>query len=206
VTAALGDTGGVTSEVADDVAARPPTPPAPTPTKRKHGRETAADMLRTLAVIMLLVVPMWFLAQPPDSDEQRVRVVDPAGDLAAFQAEVPQAPVPAALPQTWRATSSTLQREPDALRIGYVTPDGEYAEFAASTAERAEYLAEITGEEAAQLDAVQVDGVAWEQYRDADGSLSLVRSYGPAVVVVGSLRSSADLAELRALAASLQLR
>ena len=187
----------------DDVAARPPARSAPAP--RKHGRETAADMLRTLAVIMLLVVPMWFLAQPPDSDEQRIRVVDPSADLAAFQTEVPQAPVPVALPETWRATSSTLQQEPDALRVGYVTPQGEYAEFAASTAEPDEYLTEMTGAKSAALDDVQVDGVAWEQYRDADGSLSLVRSYGPAVVVIGSLRSSADLAELRTLAASLEL-
>ena len=178
---------------------RPSAPP-----QRKHGRETAADMLRSLALIMLLVVPMWFLAQPPDSDEQRVRVVDPAGDVAAFRAEVPQAPVPPALPEEWQPTSSTLQVDPDALRIGYVTPDGEYAEYAASTDERPELLAELTGEKAAQLDPVQVDGASWQQYRDGDGSLSLVRSYGPAVVVVGSLRSTAQLAELQALAASLE--
>jgi hypothetical protein len=187
---------GVTDEVAGRTRASAP--------QRKHGRETAADMLRSLAVIMLLVVPMWFLAQPPDSDEQRVRVVDPAGDVAAFRAEVPQAPVPAALPEEWQPTSSTLQADPDALRIGYVTPDGEYAEYAASTDERPELLAELTGEKAAQLDPVQVDGASWQQYRDGDGSLSLVRSYGPAVVVVGSLRSTAQLPELQALAASLE--
>ena len=178
---------------------------APAPPQRRRGRETAADMIRTLAVIMLLVVPMWFLAQPPDSDERRVRVVDPTGDVAAFRAQVPQAPVPAGLPKAWQPTSSTLQADPDALRIGYVTPDGEYAEYAASTGEPGKYLPEIVGRKAAQLEAVQVDGASWEQYRDGDGSLSLVRPYGPVVVVIGSLRSSAPLAELQALAASLEL-
>ena len=200
----------MTSDVADradDVAGRADAAAQlPSSVKRKRGRETAADMIRTLAVIMVLVVPMWFLAQPPDSDEQTLRAVDPAGDLAAFRAQVPQAPVPAALAEAWQPTSSTLQRDPDALRVGYVTPEGDYAEYAASTAERAEYLPEIAGEQASALDTVTVDGVAWEQLRDRDGSLSLVRSYGPVVVVVGSLRSTADLEELKALAASLEPR
>ena len=175
--------------------------PAPSVGK-KRGRETAADMLRSLAVVLVLVVLMWFLAQPPDSDEQPIRVVDPTADVAAFGATVPAAPVPTGLPETWRPTSSTLLSDPDALRIGYVTAEGEYAEYAASTAPAQEFLPDITGK-GEQLAPREVAGQTWERYEAADGSVSLVREYGSVLVVVGTTRATAELAELEVLAASL---
>ncbi len=188
----MSDTGGVPSDVQE----------RPAPAKKKRGRETAGDMLRSLAVVMVLVVMMWWLAQPPDDDEQPLRTVDPSTDVAAFTADVPSAPVPTGLPEQWRSTSSTLGA--GSLRIGWVTPDGEYAEYAASTAPGDEFLEDIAGAKAEQVEPLQVDGEAWEQYREADGSLSLVRSYGEALVVVGSKRATADVAELEALAGSLR--
>jgi hypothetical protein len=161
-------------------------------------------MLRSLGVVMVLVVSMWFLAQPPDSDEAEVRTVDPSTDVAAFTADVPSAPVPTGLPERWRSTSSTLAA--DTLRIGWVTPDGEYAEYAASTLPAEEFLPDMTGDEARPGDPVQVAGQTWESYREADGSLSLVRSYGSALVVVGTKRATAEPAELEVLAGSLQTR
>jgi hypothetical protein len=170
---------------------------------KKRGRETTGDMFRSLGVVLLFVVLLWFLAQPPDSDEQEIRVIDPAGDVAAFAADVPTAPVPTGLPEQWRATSATVLREPSGLRVGYVTPSGSYAEYAASTAPREDYLPEITGDEAVRLEPVQVAGSTWEQYRDGDGSLSLVRSFDGTTVVVGTLRASAPLDELETLASAL---
>ena len=159
-------------------------------------------MLRSLAVVMVLVVMMWWLAQPPDDDEQPLRTVDPSADVAAFTADVPAAPVPTGLPEQWRSTSSTLGA--GSLRIGWVTPEGEYAEYAASTAPADEFLEDIAGAKAEQVEPLQVDGEAWEQYREADGSVSLVRSYGEALVVVGTKRATADVAELEVLAGSLR--
>jgi len=159
-------------------------------------------MLRSLAVVMVLVVMMWFFAQPPDSDERELRTVDPSADVAAFRADVPSAPVPDGLPERWRSTSSTLTA--DGLRIGWVTPDGEYAEYAASRLPADQFLPDITGVEARRIEPLQVDGQAWERYRDADGSVSLVRSYGPALVVVGTTRATAELPELEVLVGSLR--
>jgi hypothetical protein len=173
----------------------------PAPVKKKRGRESAGDMLRSLAVVMVLVVMMWFLAQPPDEDEQALRTVDPAADVAAFTADVPSAPVPTGLPESWRSTSSTLGA--DSLRIGWVTPDGEYAEYAATTSTDEDALPDLTGVGAERVEPLDVDGQPWEQYREADGSVSLVRSYGPARVVVGSKRGTAGTAELQELAGSL---
>lgn len=174
---------------------------APAAVKKKRGRETVTDMLRSLGVVLVLVVAMWFLAQPPDSDEQAVRVVDPAPDVAAFTTDAPTAPVPAGLPESWRPTSSTVTV--DGLRIGYVTPDGEYAEYAASTAPAQQFVPDATGARATRLAPREIAGQDWEQYRDRDGSLSLVRSAGPVVVVVGTQRSTSTLAELEILVASL---
>ena len=170
--------------------------------KKKRGLESAGDMLRSLGVVMVLVLMMWWLAQPPDSDEQELRTVDPSGDVAAFQADVPSAPAPAGLPERWRSTSSTLTA--DGLRIGWVTPDGEYAEYAASTVPADEARPDLTGPKAEQVGPLQVGGQAWEQYREADGSVSLVRSYGSTLVVVGTTRATADVAELEVLAGSLR--
>ena len=175
--------------------------PAPV---RKRGRESAGDMLRSLGVVLVLVVLMWFFAQPPDSDEQRVRVVDPSPDIAAFTADVPTAPVPEGLPESWRPTSSTYT--PDALRIGYVTPEDEYAEYSASTAPAGEFVRDATGRRATRLGPREIAGQTWQQYRDPDGSLSLVRSYGPVNVVVGTQRASSTLAELEVLVESLATR
>jgi hypothetical protein len=171
----------------------------PTPRKRKRGRETAADMVRSLGLVMLAVVPVWFFAQAPDSDEVELREVDPRGAVRAFAADVPTVPVPGTLPSGWRATSSSYDGGQRALRVGWVTPQEQYAEYSASTAEREEFLEETVGEQVERVGAVTVDGDAWEQYREEDGSLSLVRSYGDVTVVVGTRRATAALAELEVL-------
>lgn len=158
-------------------------------------------MLRSLGVVLVLVLMMWFLAQPPDSDERQLRTVDPSADIAAFRADTPSAPAPTGLPGTWRSTSSTLT--PDSLRIGWVTPGGEYAEYAASSRPAREFLPDVTGAQAELVEPLQVDGQPWQQYREADGSVSLVRSYGATLVVVGTKRTTADVAELQVLAGAL---
>ena len=170
--------------------------------KKKRGRETAGDMVRSLGLVMAGVVVVFFFAQPPDSDTERIRPVDAAGDISALRADVPAAPVPGDLPDRWVSTVSSLTGEPRGLRIGYNTPSGEYAEYAASTAPADQSVEDLTGR-GERLDPVDVGGAAWQQYRDADGSLSLVRAYGAVTVVVGTMRATAPLSELRVLAGSL---
>jgi hypothetical protein len=193
----------VTTETASsDTTARPPAP-----AKKKRGRESVGDMVRSLSLVLLGVVVVWWFAQAPASDEAELRVVDPSGDLAAFTTDVPQTPVPTGLPEQWRPTSSTRTGASE-LRVGYVTPEGQYAEYAAAT-DADGFVRDITGFETdggRQLEPVDVDGVAWEQYRDSDGSLSLVRSAGPVTVVVGTTRATATQEELVALVRSLAVR
>jgi len=175
---------------------------ATVPDKPKRGRETAVDMILSLGVVMLLVVVIYVLAQPPSSDEAAVRRIDPSADVTAFTRDQPGAPVPVSVPDDWTPTSSQLIASSDRLRVGYVTAGGRYAEYAASAADPEEVLDEFVAGTSTS-EPVDVDGQPWEQYVDEDGSLSLVRSFGGVTVVVGTLRSSATVEELRVLAGAL---
>ena len=170
----------------------------------KRGRETTLDMVRSLGLVMIIVVVVWFFAQPPSSDEQGIRVVDPSADLTAFSRDQPDVPVPAALPDRWRPTSSTYATGEQLLRVGYVTPSDTYAEYAAVAGPVVEVRDAYTGDGVLR-EEVLVDGEVWELYEDEDGSLSLVRTYGEITVVVGTLRSSAGLGDLDALVRSLRV-
>jgi hypothetical protein len=85
-----------------------------------------------------------------------------------------------------------------------VTPTTQYAEYSASNDDREEFLEATVGEEVERLGPVTVDGRAWEQLREPDGSISLTRSYGVTTVVVGTKRTTAPLAELEVLLRSLR--
>jgi hypothetical protein len=177
--------------------------PQSTP-KKKRGRETARDMILSLGLVFAAVVPVWYFAQAPDSDEQELREVDPAGSIDAFAADQPGVPVPRALPDAWRATSATYGGGDRSLRVGWVTPTTQYAEYSASNDEREEFLDATVGEEVEQLASLTVDGEEWEQLREPDGSLSLTRTYGTTTVVLGTKRATAPLAELEVLLRSLR--
>jgi hypothetical protein len=168
--------------------------------KRERGKESAGDMVRSLGLVLAIVVVVFLFAQPPGRDEKELRVVDPSGDVKAFSQVAPAVPVPGSLPG-WRSNVSEYSGEGNVLRVGYVTPKGEYAEYDATTAPTAKYLRDLVGD-VPQDGTVDVGGVTWRQYRKGD-AISLARDVAGALVVLGSKRDSASLEELRVLAASL---
>lgn len=167
--------------------------------KKKRGRESAGDMVRSLGLVLVIVVVVFFLAQPPESDERAVRVVDPTGDVRSFAQTHPGVPVPTVTPTGWRATVTDSGR--DQLRVGWVTPAGTYVEYAASTAPPEEFVRDLTGA-APQVGRVDVAGTAWAEHSEGS-STSLVLSAGGATVIVGTLRANASVADLRLLAGAL---
>jgi hypothetical protein len=167
--------------------------------KRERGRESATDMVRSLGLVLLIVGFVYFFARPPHSDEQKIRVIDATSDLQAFSASAAGSVVPRDLPPGWRSTVSTFDGA--ILRVGWVTPKGEYAEYAAAVKPAATFVADLTGH-APQTGSVDIAGVTWTQYRQ-DKAISLVRSYGTTTVVLGTLRDTASLDELRVLATRL---
>lgn len=167
--------------------------------KPKRGRESAGDMIRSLGLVLVLVVVAFFLAQPPGSDEQAIRVVDPTGDVQSFAQAHPGVPVPTTAPADWQAT--VTDSGPGQLRVGWVTPAGTYVEYAASTVPASDFLPEIT-DNAPATGAIDVAGTRWQQYAEG-ATTSLVRSAGDATIVVGTRRGNASLTDLRLLAGSL---
>ncbi|MCU1589468.1 MAG: hypothetical protein JWP11_724 [Frankiales bacterium] len=169
--------------------------------KRERGRESATDMVRSLSLVLLIVGVVFFFARPPHSDAKRIRIIDPTSDLQAFSAAAPGGAVPRAMPAGWRSTVSAYDPQTGVLRIGWVTPQGEYAEYAAATHPAPAFLGDITGQ-APRGGAVDIDGATWQEYRQGK-AISLVRSYGTTTVVLGTLRDTASLEELRVLAGRL---
>jgi len=182
------DTGAVTQQLEQ-----------PAPVKPKRGRESVGDMIRSLSLVLGIVVVVFVLAKPPGSDEQAIRVVDPAGDVRSFAQTHPGVPVPTTAPAGWRAT--VTESRLDLLRVGWVTPAGTYVEYAATTAPAAEFVQEISGG-APDTGAIDVAGVRWQQYAQG-ATTSLVRTAAGATIVVGTRRGNASLSDLRLLAGSL---
>ncbi|MBK5305947.1 MAG: DUF4245 domain-containing protein [Frankiaceae bacterium] len=169
--------------------------------KKQRGRESAGDMVRSLGLVLLMVGAVFFFARAPSSDEKSIRVVDSTDAIQAFATAVPGSVVPRDLPRGWRTTVSEYDARSGLLRVGWVTPKGEYAEYAAASKPTETFLTDITAG-APRAGTVDIEGSAWTEYRQ-DKAISLVRSYGATTVVLGTLRDTADLAELRVLAGRL---
>ena len=164
--------------------------------KNKRGRESALDMVRSLAVVFLLVVPLWFFGQASPNDSKKIRPVDPDGALRAFVVDT-GGPVPST-PAGW--VVNVRSYDDGVIRVGYVVGE-HYLEF--SGARGAAFLDAATGK-AKPGSAVDVDGVAWRAYVSADGHESLVHTVGKVTVLVGGIREDASLDELKTLAATVR--
>lgn len=153
-----------------------------------------------LVVVGLLVLFTWPRGQVSDG----VHVVDTKGPIATArqQAGFPLL-APTGLSSDWRATSTEfVPAGPDSaatFRIGYVSPNGQYAEFLEG--------GDAPDAVAAQYGPLSVDGTAtiagavWQRYQTANSRRLLRHTVGKVTVVV---TGSAPQAELEQLAASLR--
>lgn len=157
-------------------------------------------MVRSLGIVLAGVILLWFFARVPQA-EMAIRAVDTSPPISGFLAAAPGAPVPTDVPGGYTPTSAT--GEAGTLRIGYVTPEGEYAEYAASTAPRDMFLDDITGS-GAPVGEVEVAGSTWEQWAGRDDTTSLVRQVGETTVVIGGERETATFGEVRDLAVTVR--
>jgi hypothetical protein len=171
------------------------SPPVPTG-KKKRGRESARDMLLSLGVVFLLVVPLWFFGQAPPQDSKTIRPVDASGAFRDFAAAT-QGPVPAT-PKGWVVNVQAY--DGGVVRVGYVLGE-RYAEF--SGAIGTTFLEDATGK-GKKVSTVDVNGVPWDIYESSDAHESLVRTFGKVTVLVGGVRETATQAELEVLAATVR--
>ena len=178
-------------------------PAAPT---RKRGRETAADMVRSMLVVGGVVLFLVLVVKRPQPDP--VRTVDwiPTAQAAAAQAAFPVV-APAGLGADWRPTSARFEAVPkQATRtlwhLGYVTPAQAYAGLDQSDAEAAQFLSDATAKGRAD-GSVVIAGTTWNRYSGGtNGYRALWRPWAGSTVVVAG---SAQWPELTTLASSLQV-
>ncbi len=160
-------------------------------------------MLRSLAVVGVIIVPLWLLI--PHHAKQTVTVIDYSNALSQAERLSQQAVlVPTGLPATWRATSVSTSGgsgKPVLFHLGYVTPAGDYAALEESTGPADAFLVTLLGKKPVRLGDVPVGGAGWRSLMATDGRVTLVSpTTSPTVVVKGT----ASTAELTALAASLR--
>ena len=168
-------------------------PPA-VPQKKARGRETALDMIRTLAVVFALVLPLWFFGQASPSDSKKIRPIDPSSTYHAYRAET-GGPVPSAL-AGW--TPNVQGYDGEVARVGFVRAK-HYVEWQGSIGSA--WVYDATGK-GTRTGTVTVAGAEWQRWEDGSGHVSLVRSFGRATSLVGGVREVATLEELTALAAT----
>lgn len=170
---------------------------------RGRGRQTALDMVRSLAVVGAAVaVYVLLVPQPEGAVEQSVDVQQVAAQSSAeadFELVVPE------LPEGWWSNAALLRADgPEATptwHIGYVTPSEGYAGLEVALDATAGWVAEQTSEGRADGEAggtIDVAGQEWALLRSTDparASLVLERD-GVTTVVTGS----AHIDELRLLA------
>lgn len=168
-------------------------------------RQAVLDMVRSLGLVMIFVALVFFIGRPSGSNEQRVRIADygdavrSARTVAAYQVIAPEG-----LPAGWRATSARVipagARGSAGLHIGFVTPTERYAALEESDGPSEDVILRVLGRPA-ELNGVSIGGQTWRQFRAEDGGVSLVRTYGPATVIV---TGTARLDEASTLAGSLR--
>jgi len=183
-------------------------PEAPSPAESRAARFTAANMLRSLLplVLIILVVIGWTAFQQ-SADVDPVRQIDPSStvQLAAARAGYPLQ-VPSGLPDGYRPTSAHTDAgnagkgDPVTLEIGYVTPSEEFAGFLVSDDPSADPVTAVLN--GAQEDgAVDVGGRSWTRSTTGRGETALtLQDGGVLVVVTGSAREE----ELETVAAAVR--
>ena len=167
------------------------------------GKLTAANMLRSLLPLVVMVLAMAYFCSPQDLHP--VIEIDPSNSIryAASLAEI-GLPLPE-LAETWRPTSVDVaapadgQPGPVTLTIGYLTPSEEFARYVVST-DPASTLIDDLLNDANRVGRLTIAGQSWMMFTTNRGEQLYLRTDGDLRLVV---TGSAGEAEIRTLAESL---
>ena len=195
----IGDTGVVVTETSEEPTAPPPS---------RRGRGTVLDMVRSMAVVLLLVGAVALITFRPSGGDA-VRVVDYADDLGSARLAAPYAVLAPAGLDGYRATSVRFSAttEGTVWHLGFVTPLDEYAGLDQTDGPEAAFVDDLTeGAEPVGTDgSLELGGRTWERWDDGGDTegeriRGLVSDVDGATVVVSG---TADWPELEALASAL---
>lgn len=183
-----------------------PAPAAPSAAQVRAQKFNAANMVRSLlplTVIVLVVVGLVTLRQTP---EDPVRTVETAStiQLAAARAGY-ELLVPQDLSDQWRPTSvrtdagdAVEDGDPVTLQIGWFSPDDQYAGYVVTDDSGADAVTDVLDDATAEGTS-ELGGRTWERFTTAREETAL-RFEGDGVVAL--VTGSAADGELETLAAS----
>jgi hypothetical protein len=170
----------------------------PQPTGRSTGRlrQTVADMVRSLAVVLGVVAIVLLVTWRPQPDPINVIDVAPYAQVVTTQATFPALRIPASLTE-YRPTSARWEptENSDGQRVwflGYVTPNGEYLQISQSATMSDLFVDEQTAGGVAG-DVIEIDGQQWQQF-ETDDRRSLVQRDGQVTTIVSGTQSWDELA------------
>lgn len=144
--------------------------PRPTGRANRGLRQNVGDMLRSMAVVLVVVAAIMVVTWRPQPDPVRTVSLEPSATLATTQADFPVFIVNPSL--GGQVTSVRWESTPDSdgelvWHVGYVTEDGEYLQLSQSAAESPAYLSEQT-----------YAGQALPDFSDLPGSVQSLTSQG----------------------------
>jgi Protein of unknown function (DUF4245) len=173
------------------------------PAKRARGRESVGDMVRSMALV-LVVVAVVFLLTLRNDPKQTVHRVDYTEQLQQARHIAPyDVLAPAGLGARWKATSVRNDDEGGAQtwHIGFVTPDARYAAVEQSDGPVTAFL-DVFVAGATKSGEVTVSGARWQRLEGGKPELRalVLRGNGVTTLVTGS----ASITELRELASALR--
>ena len=173
-----------------------PTGQSP-PARAGRGRQTALDMVRSLALVLVAVGALVLLVPRP-SEPIRQPV-----DVASAVAQAQDAGLPVVeprVPESWYPNAARYARSGPAgtatFHVGYVTPDERFAGVQVARQPGPEWLREVTAR-GREVGTQDVAGQAWDELLSDDGTRrSLVLQDGEVTTVVTGTATLDDLAGL----------
>ncbi|MCX4527832.1 MULTISPECIES: DUF4245 domain-containing protein [unclassified Streptomyces] len=167
------------------------------------GKQTIWDMVRSLAVIGLLVAGIYIFI-PHDEDADPTRVVDYRVEAITARRAAPYPlAAPVGLPEKWRATSVAYERKnADSWHLGFLDPQDQYVAVEQSSEATPKYLAKVTQQAKATGRTQQVGDAAWERWEGEKYDALVRQGEGYVTVVTGT----ASFEQLGAMAAALEFK
>jgi len=169
------------------------TTPQPTGRPNARLRQSVGDMVRSLAIVLLVIGAIMLVTWRPQPDAVRVVPIDQQLILATTQADF-DVLVPVGLTDDWRSTS--VRWEPTEAsgiapvwHVGYVTPTDQYLQFTQVAAQASPTDIDSTsfiGEQTlagSPGEFVTIAGEEWQRWESSERS-SLVRATNSDVTVV----------------------
>ncbi len=148
--------------------------------KPRRGRETALDMVRSMAVLGVAVGFVLLVTWRPTDSIQEIRAVDVAAVVAGESSGAEFELLNPDLGEGWTATSARLEPAPNDVskkmwHIGYVSPTKTYVGIEQSDTVIADSFIRSFVNDASVADTVTMDSLTWDVYV-GNGFTALVTS------------------------------